>query len=167
MLHISDEPDNELPSHFDGDPEEDNVRAQEGPSNPVQDDHTQDDCAQEDPSHPIQDGHMQDDPAQVEDSHEDPAQEDPEQLEQDEVTGAISTGDALTSGTPHAALTPDLLAECGDWPEWFTDGIKYLQTISKEESWVTLITSVIKLETSLGFTGAVSRCNLVNLSNAD
>jgi hypothetical protein len=37
--------------------------------------------------------------------------------------------------------------------------VEYMQSVSTEESWVALIMSFVKLEKSLGFIGAVGKCN--------
>ena len=110
----------------------------------------QNDPAQEDPA--------QEDPTQEDSAQEDPAQEDPEQVG---VIGATLTSDMSTSDAA------DPLSNHDNWPQWYTDGIRYLKDISEAEPWVALLVSVVKLERSLSFTGAVSKCNLVDVLKAD
>jgi hypothetical protein len=77
--------------------------------------------------------------------------------------GAVPASDSdtdaalSTSGAAVAASTLDAAAlERGDWPRWFIDSFDYLEGVSKAETWVTLLTSFVRLERLFGFTGAVS-----------
>jgi len=40
----------------------------------------------------------------------------------------------------------DTLLSCDGWPDWLEKGIDYLQEISEEEAWVSLLVSFVELE---------------------
>jgi hypothetical protein len=67
-------------------------------------------------------------------------------------------GYGATSTSSAGGSTLDLR---DDWPRWLVDGIGGLQKISKAESWVTLLVSIVEFERSLGFTCTVSKHDLV------
>jgi hypothetical protein len=46
-------------------------------------------------------------------------------------------------------LNPDALLNQEDWPKWLGDGVNYLQVISEEDIWVSLLLSFVELEQQL------------------
>jgi hypothetical protein len=50
----------------------------------------------------------------------------------------------------------DTLLSCDDWPAWLADGVNYLQKISKEEKWVSLLVHFVELEQLLDSAKIVS-----------
>jgi len=46
-------------------------------------------------------------------------------------------------------LNPDVLLNRDGWPKWLNDGVDYLQVISEEDAWVSLLLSFIELEKQL------------------
>jgi hypothetical protein len=47
-------------------------------------------------------------------------------------------------------LNSDTLLSRDGWPTWLVNGVDYLQEISEEEEWVSLLVSFIELELQLG-----------------
>jgi hypothetical protein len=47
-------------------------------------------------------------------------------------------------------LNSDTLLSHDGWPTWLVNGVDYLQEISKEEEWVSLLLSFVELELQLG-----------------
>ena len=46
-------------------------------------------------------------------------------------------------------LNPDALLNREGWPKWLDNGVDYLQVISEEDAWVSLLLSFIELEKQL------------------
>lgn len=46
-------------------------------------------------------------------------------------------------------LNSDVLRSRDGWPDWLTNGVDYLQEISAEEKWVSLLVSFVELEKQL------------------
>jgi hypothetical protein len=47
-------------------------------------------------------------------------------------------------------LNSDTLLSRDGWPTWLVNGVDYLQEISEEEEWVSLLVSFVELELQLG-----------------
>jgi len=47
-------------------------------------------------------------------------------------------------------LNSDSLLRRDGWPTWLVNGVDYLQEISEEEAWVSLLVSFVELEQQLG-----------------
>ena len=57
-------------------------------------------------------------------------------------------------------LNLDALLSHDGWPQWLENGMGYLQEISAEEKWLSLLVSFVKLERQLGPSEAVG-CQLL------
>ena len=61
----------------------------------------------------------------------------------------------LTTGISFK-LNLDVLLTRDSWPNWLIDGIDYLQSISAEEKWESMLVSFVEFERQLGPAGLVS-----------